>query len=220
MIEPKNEPIVHTPILINESYFKAYSPIPNNYDWSEIRPFVHTAEKIWVEPILGTALYEELIQQVNDNVVTPENATLLLQIYPYLSFAICFESLPFIAYHFSEVGITAGKSDNSDSISVKGINYISSTIRSQVETMKSLLKKYLNKNKDLYPTYRPEGCEADYTCEDGGICADYFWIVDYYNGGYTEHDWMYYLAISEQFRKRPNPNLQVFTTRRPFIGRR
>lgn len=210
-------PIVQIPIMINEEYFKSYSPIPKNYNWEEIRPFVHTAETIWVEPIIGTPLYEELLEQVNENKVTPENATLLLQIYPYLSFATCYESLPFIAYHFSEIGITSGKSDNSDSISVKGLNYISNTIRNQVETMKGLLKKFLNEHSDTYPLYRPDDCGS---CSNDNICDDYFWIVDYYNGGYMEHDWIYYMAISEQQRKKPNPNLQLYTTRRPYLGRR
>lgn len=209
-------PIVKIPIIINEAYFKAYSPIPNNYNWQEIENFVHTAEKIWLEPILGTPLYEELLEQVNKNEVTPENATLLLQIYPYLSFATCFEALPFIAYHFTEVGITSGKSDNSDSISVKGINYISTTLRGQVETMKSLLKRFLDEHKDVYPLYRPDDCGS---CSEN-VCEDYFWIVDYYNGGYMEHDWIYYVALSEQQRKKPNPNLQLYTTRRPYLGRR
>lgn len=210
-------PIVQIPIMINEEYFKSYSPIPKNYNWEEIRPFVHTAETIWVEPIIGTPLYEELLEQVNENKVTPENATLLLQIYPYLSFATCYESLPFIAYHFSEIGITSGKSDNSDSISVKGLNYISNTIRNQVETMKGLLKKFLNEHKETYHLYRPDDCGNE-SCD--GICEDYFWIVDYYNGGYMEHDWIYYVALSEQQRKKPNPNLQLYTTRRPYLGRR
>lgn len=210
-------PVVEIPIIINEAYFKAYSPVPKNYNWEEIKPFIHTAEKIWLEPILGTPLYEELLEQVNNNKVTPENSTLLLQIYPYLSMCAVYESLPFIAYHFTEVGITAGKSDNSDSISVKGINYISTTLRGQVETMKSLLKRFLDEHKDAYPLYRPDGC----SCElDNGICDDYFWIVDYYNGGYMEHDWIYYVALSEQQRKKPNPNLQLYTTRRPYLGRR
>lgn len=211
-------PIVEIPILINEAYFKAYSPIPRNYNWEEIRPFIHTAEKIWIEPVLGTALYEELLEQVNTNEVTPENSTLLLQIYPYLAMAAVYESLPFIIFHVSEIGITKGRSDNSDSLSSKDTNYINSHIKAQIEVCKSLLKKFLNKHKDTYPLYRGEGCDDG--CEGDGLCADYFWIVDYYNGGYTEHDWMYYLAISEQFRNRPNPNLQVYTTRRPFIGRR
>jgi hypothetical protein len=209
-------PIVKLPTIINEMYFKQYSPIPNNYNIDEIWNFVHTSEKLWIEPILGTPLYEELLEQVNKNEVTPENSTLLLQIYPYLCFATCYEALPFIAYHFNEVGITSGKSENSDSVSVKGINYISNQLRAQTEAMKSLLKKFLNEHSDTYPLYRPDDCGS---CSEN-VCEDYFWIVDYYNGGYMEHDWIYYVALSEQQRKKPNPNLQLYTTRRPYLGRR
>lgn len=210
-------PVVKIPIMINETYFKAYSPIPKNYNWEEIKPFIHTAEKIWIEPVLGTPLYEELLEQVNNNEVTPENSTLLLQIYPYLSMAAVYESLPFIIFHVTEVGITKGKSDNSDSLSSKDTNYINSHIKAQIEVCKTLLKKFLNEHRETYPLYRPDDCGNE-SCN--GICEDYFWIVDYYNGGYMEHDWIYYMAISEQQRKKPNPNLQLYTTRRPYLGRR
>lgn len=209
-------PIVEIPIIINEAYFKAYSPVPKNYNWEEIKPFIHTAEKIWLEPILGTPLYEELLEQVNKNEVTPENSTLLLQIYPYLSMCAVYESLPFIIFHVSEVGITKGKSDNSDSLSSKDTNYINSHIKAQIEVCKTLLKKFLNEHSDTYPLYRPDDCGS---CSEN-VCEDYFWIVDYYNGGYMEHDWIYYVALSEQQRKKPNPNLQLYTTRRPYLGRR
>jgi hypothetical protein len=156
------------------------------------------------------------LEQVNKNEVTPENSTLLLQIYPYLSMCAVYESLPFIIFHVSEVGITKGKSDNSDSLSSKDTNYINSHIKAQIEVCKTLLKKFLNEHSDTYPLYRPDDCGS---CSEN-VCEDYFWIVDYYNGGYMEHDWIYYVALSEQQRKKPNPNLQLYTTRRPYLGRR
>ena len=148
--------IVRMTTLINEEYFKAYSPIPNNYNIEELLPYFTVAEKLWVIPILGIPLYEELLDEVEKNEVTPENATLLLNLYPYLSYAICYEGLPFIAYHFSEVGATKGKSENSDSVSINDINYINSHIRNQVEVMKGQLKDFLNEHQSVYPLYKPE----------------------------------------------------------------
>ena len=42
-------------VLINDAYLKEYSPIPKNYNMDEIRPFIHPTEKLYIEPILGTA---------------------------------------------------------------------------------------------------------------------------------------------------------------------
>lgn len=199
---------IELPTIINEEYFKQYSPIPDNYDIKEIKPFFKVAEQLWVMPILGQALYDELLEQVCANEITPENSTLLLVIYPYLSFAICYEALPFISYHFSQVGVTKGKSDNSDSVSINDINFISTQLRSQVETMKGQLKEFLNNHKDIYPLYKSDDCE----CTSHNVCDDCGWIADYYRGG--RYDWQYFKALYNANRMKPNPRLQVYTTPR------
>lgn len=193
--------IVKPWVLINEAYFKEFSPIPNNFNIRDIEPYFKVAEKIWVEPVLGTPLYEELLEQVNENTLTEENSTLLLVLYPYLSFAIVFECLPFLSYHISEVGITKGKSDNSDSISINDVNYINTHIRSQVEVMKTQLKKFLDEHSDNFPLYKPDNCECSNECDD---CD---WIIQYYGGGYKNHNWQYFWN-----KNKPQTRLQCFST--------
>lgn len=199
---------IELPTIINEEYFKQYSPIPENYDIREIKPFFKVAEQLWVLPLLGQALYDELLEQVCANEITPENSTLLLVIYPYLSFAICYEALPFISYHFSQVGVTKGKSDNSDSVSINDVNFISTQLRSQVETMKGQLKKFLDQHSDVYPLYKPDDCGG--ACDT--VCDDCGWIADYYGSG--RYDWQYFRALYTANRNKPNPRLQVHSTRR------
>ena len=198
--------IVKPWVLINEAYFKEYSPIPNNYNISDIEPYFKVAEKIWVEPVIGTPLYEELLEQVNTNTLTEENSTLLLVLYPYLSFAIVFECLPFLSYHISEVGITKGKSDNSDSVSINDVNYINTHIRSQVEVMKTQLKKFLDDRSDNFPLYKPDNCDCTNECDD---CQ---WIIDFYGGGYKNHNWQYFWN-----KNKPQTRLQCFSTPRKPI---
>lgn len=190
--------------LINEEYFKTYSPVPVNFNMDNIEPYFKVAEKIWVEPLIGTPLYEELLEQVNTNTVTETNSTLLLVLYPYLSFSIVYECLPFLSYHISEVGITKGKSDNSDSVSINDVNYINTHVRSQVEVMKAQLKKFLDRNKEFYPLYCPDTCEVI-----NDECTECDWIIEYYTGGYRQHSWDYFYN-----KNKPNPRLQVYRTRR------
>lgn len=192
--------------LINEAYFKQYSPIPNNYNISDIEPYFKVAEEIWVKPLIGVPLYEVLLEEVNTNNVSPENSTLLLMLYPYLAFAITYEALPFISYHLSEVGLTVGHSDNSTAAPVSGINLINTRLRSTLETLKSNFKKWLDEHSDSYPLYKPDICDCSNECDD---CD---WIVQYYSGGYKNHNWQYFWN-----RNKPNTRLQTFSTpRRPI----
>lgn len=203
--------IVEVQTLITEDYFKAYSPISDNYNIKDIKPYFHVAEKLWIEPIIGMPLYEELLDEVEKDEVTPENATLLLNIYPLLAFAITYESLPFVGYHLSQVGITKGKSEISEPVSINDVNYISTQLRNQCETMKKLLKKFLDENAEHYPLYYADNtvdCNCDNDCE-------WDWIYHYYTDGtYDKYQWQRSVAEHRMRKFKPNSYNQLYTTRR------
>ena len=146
-------------ILFNDKWLKEFSPIPINFNLKEVQNYIKIAEVIWLQPILGNAFYDELLYQVKNNQLSDENSTALVEaIYPYLGFAVALESLPFIWSHISEVGITLGKSDNSDSLSLKDMTYVESHLRRQVEARKDYLIKWLDTHCKSFPLYSPSNC--------------------------------------------------------------
>ena len=148
-------------VLINDEYLKEYSLFPQNYDLTEIRNFIPIAERIHILPILGEPLYEELLNQVSENELTDENSTLLLKVYSVEGIAVVYESLPFIWSHLSKVGITLGKSDNSDSATSKDLNFILTRLDAQLENSKKYLKQWLDERSDTYPLYRTDTCSCN-----------------------------------------------------------
>ena len=152
------------PTLINAEYLKQYSLFPKNYDLTDIQNFIPVAEQIHILPILGVALYEELLDQVTTNTLTDENSTLLLEVYRVEGLAVLYESLPFVWSHISQVGITKGKSDNSDSIENKDIAYLNTHIKAQLDYSKSYLRDWLNEYAVNFPLYKKEddcSCNID-----------------------------------------------------------
>lgn len=173
-------------MIINEKYLKQYSPIPLNYNLAEVKNYIGVAEKIWVKPIIGYDLFDEIQEQVDSNDISEENATLLTEggLWQYLAFATVLEALPIIWGHISEVGITKGKSDNSDSLTLKDMTYIQQHIRGQVEVLKDQLKTWLCEHSDVFPS-------ADFCACGCSICED--------NKGKLN---------------KPNPMNQLYSTRR------
>lgn len=145
-------------VLINEEYLKEYSPLPKNYNISEVKNYIKVAELIWIKSILGENLYDELLDEVENNVISDENSTLLLNIYPVLGFAVVYESLPFIWSHISEVGITLGHSDNSETINLKDLDYILNHLRAQLQARADNLKDFLDTHSDSFPLYEKKNC--------------------------------------------------------------
>ena len=140
--------------LFNEEYLKEYSLLPLNFDVKEVWNFIPLTEQLHIVPIIGDALYKELLDQVENNEVTPANASLLLEIYPFEGLALMEVCMPYLAMHITECGITKGKSENSDSADVNDINYLTNYVRSQMEPLKKKLVQFLNDNAELYPLYK------------------------------------------------------------------
>lgn len=159
--------------LFNDKWLKEFSVIPLNYNTKEVQNYVKLAETIWLEPILGTSFYEELLYQVKENQVTSENSTLLVEaIYPFLGFCVAYEALPSLIYHVSEVSVTKGKSDNSDPVDLKEANFFENHLRRQIEARKDYLIRYLCTHCDSFPIFNPKGvcgCGCDTCSADGKL---------------------------------------------------
>ena len=173
-------------MIINQTYLKKYSPIPLNFNMAEVMNYVGVAEKIWVKPLIGYELFDLIEQQVKDNQVTEEIATLLTEggLWQYLSFAVVYEALPMLWAHISEVGITKGKSDNSDSLELKDLTLVQQHLRNQVEVLKDQLKKWLCEHNETFPTM---DC-----CACGCSCCN-----------------------QQPMLNKPNQNFEMYSTRRP-----
>lgn len=158
-------------MIINKKYLAKYSPLPSNYDFSEVLNYVPVSEKIWVIPVIGQPLYDEIDEQISTyevsaSTISDENATLLTEggLWQYLAYATVLEGLPFIWAHISQVGITLGKSENSDSASLKDMSYIESHIRKQVEVLKDQLITWLDEHAESFPLYEPKHCGCNNSC--------------------------------------------------------
>ena len=155
--------------VINQKWLKEFSPIPLNYNLKELENYIKLAEHIWLEPLIGSDLYYQLLEQVADNDLSDKNSTLLVEaVYPYLGFAVAYEALPIMWAHISEVGITKGKSDNSDSLDLKDMTYMQQHLRAQVEARKDYLKKWLCERNDMFPMLDCCACGCS-CCQDNAV---------------------------------------------------
>ena len=156
-------------MIINKENIKKYSLIPWNYNLDDLMNFVDITEITWIKPVLGTDLYDEIEEQVKNNTVSQENATLLVEaIWPYEGMAVVHEWLPYAYMHLSEVGITVGRSESSESADLKQITYLATHVRTQLETFKKNAIKWLQEHAESFPKWDPDeqfcGCKKPTSC--------------------------------------------------------
>ena len=161
-------------MIITKEFLKKYSLYPVNFDLSEVWNMLDVTETLFVKPLLGSDLYDEIVEQVKNNTLSPKNATLLTDggLWRYLGAAFSNQTLPYAYIHFSQVGLTKGHSENSDSVELKDITYLSGHLRSTMEELKKFTFKWLLEHEDSFPLWNPDeescGCSRPVSCCEGG----------------------------------------------------
>lgn len=156
-------------MIINTKFLAKYSPYPRNYNFDEVMNYVDLAERIWLLPIIGEEFYDELKEQVSENTLSDENSTALVEaIWPFLGFAVAYEALPLTWADITEVGVTKGHSDNSDSLSLKDMTYIEGHLRRKVEALKDHLIHWLDEHSESFPLYHPTNCGCNVCNSNAG----------------------------------------------------
>ena len=151
--------------IINAKWLKEFSIIPLNYNTKEIENFIGIAQSVWLIPVIGYDYFNELLEQVKENNLTEENSTALVEaIYPFLAMAVCYESLPSLWIHCSEIGLTLGDTDTSKSITLKDITYYEQWIRRQLEARKNYCIKWLCERSEYFPLIYNCQCECNSCC--------------------------------------------------------
>lgn len=151
-------------ILINEEMLKLYSLMSRNVGIDKVVPFINLSQPIYIEPILGQPLVNELVNQINDNNLTALNKALLIKIAAPLALYTDYLAIRGLAYSITQKGITKEASENSASLNEKELAQFKLDIKNQAEEASELLIKYLCECRDSYPLWAPE---------DGCLCNDY-----------------------------------------------
>lgn len=150
-------------MLLNKKLVAEWSPLPINYNYDEVMLYVPIAEEVWVKKTIGEDLYNQIQDEVDRNELSDATNALMTEgkLLQYLAYATCLEGLPFIAYNFSEVGVTRAKSDNTESVDGKSLSYIEQHLRRQVEFLKGVVSQYICQRPNYYPLADFCACSCD-----------------------------------------------------------
>lgn len=145
--------------LINQKWLKEVSPYPLNYNTKEIENYIKLCEVMYVLPMIGQDLYDELLEQVKDNALTPENSTLLAEaLWSVIGWAVAYESLPLNWASISEVGVVKSHSENSEPLTLKDLTLVQQHLKNQLSVRIDYAKHWLCEHQSYYPKLDICGC--------------------------------------------------------------
>lgn len=143
--------------LISIERLKEISLINDNVDAKVIAPHILQCQDIYIQPLLGTALYNDLKTQIEtDNTLStkPLYKTLLDDyIHLCLTWYIECEILSSNTYKIANKAVLTKSSDNSQPASLSEIFSLRDDMKNKAEWYAQRLAEYLSANSDDYPLY-------------------------------------------------------------------
>lgn len=162
-------------LFLTEQFIKDNSPINGNVDDKYITSIIDMCQKVYIIPILGTALFNEIAGQINTNTVSADNQTLLDDyIQDALLYYVLAEGIAIWVYKIENKSIVKKNSENSSTIDSEEVAMLRDMYKDKAEFFSQRVSNYLMEYASVnkYPLYLDAGTGIDvvqpqknnYTC--------------------------------------------------------
>ena len=158
--------------LVTVEQLKALTSISETMDCELLQPHLLIAQQLYVAPVLGDALYNDILSQFDANTISGNTTTLLDEyITPAIGFASWFSSAPFLAYKTQRSGIQSLASPDNTPVTTEELSLYIARVENYMDFYLSRLQKYLDDNETLFPLYRSG--DSQEVSKGGGIYLGY-----------------------------------------------
>jgi hypothetical protein len=149
-------------IFISEDYLKENTIINGNVDNKYLLSNLKMIEDVYVHPLLGSDLYDELKDQVTSANVTVPNRTLIEDyIQPTMIYYLLSE-LPYdMVYKWENKSIVKKNSDFSQPVELNEIEKIAQQKRKIADFYAERMTRFLCANDTVYPLYASGNSDTD-----------------------------------------------------------
>jgi len=145
-------------LFISESKLKDSTAINLNVDPNTILPYILQAQRIYIEPKLGTTLYEKLESLITagtiGNVGNEAYKTLVDEYIgdclPSWAFHMC---IPYLRFKTENGNIYSKTSETGTALSTEEAQHLREEVRNNAEYFTERMIKYITNNITLFPEY-------------------------------------------------------------------
>jgi hypothetical protein len=141
-------------LIISENYLKQNGVINDNADMKVITPTIVLVQDIYIHPILGSSLFNEIVAQIDAENVSAANENLLDNyILPTMLWYTLCECTPVFKYRYMNKGVLVKNSENSTPADLQEIQYLMDRWKNNAELYAERATKFLCANTTTYPLY-------------------------------------------------------------------
>lgn len=141
-------------LMMGETYLKQMTIINDNVDMKIITPTIEDVQRLYIEDVLGTQLFNQILSQIGSNTVSSANQTLLDDyILPFMKYYVLMEVSPVFKLRYMNKGLMVKSSDNSQPASQEEMLYIMDRWRDNAQKLANKCTDYLRDNTTTYPLF-------------------------------------------------------------------
>lgn len=149
-------------LFIKPEVIKQDVYVDENVDVKYIINATAIAQELYILPILGTGLYDEISSQITAGTLSAINTTLLTSyIQPALKYWVFFEAVEMLNMKVSNKAIMKKNSDNSQPIDLNDVLHLKDKFRNIAEWKTERIIRYLLQAQTSYPLYLNPGNGVD-----------------------------------------------------------
>ena len=145
-------------LLISEQKLKDSTAINLNVDVDVLLPYVLQAQTLYIEPKLGTQLYEHIKGLVQAGTIgLPANAAYKTLLDDYISFVLVnysfYHAIPFLRFKIENGNIYSKTSENGSALSTEEAQSLREEISNTAQYYTERMIEYICNNIALFPQY-------------------------------------------------------------------
>ena len=141
-------------LFISEQTLLDNSVINENVSFTQIRPTIVKVQEMRIQPIVGSALYNEMVTQVVSGTTTALNTTLLEDyIQPAMVQWLYYELPMVLAFKYMNKGMVRRTSEESSQMSMDEITRLTDKVKNDAEWYSERITRYLMEQKANYPLF-------------------------------------------------------------------
>lgn len=183
-------------LLISDEILKDRTSIHGNIDPKLLYPEIKASQDMYIHPILGTALYDKIIDDVDAGTITGDYKSLLDDYIVDCLLYYVLASLPeALSYQFWNKGVIRKQGDNTELPSLSELIDIANKYRIRAEFYSERLNKYLKQNatESLFPEYLQPGSGVDTILPETNSYTMPIWLgnsecINYDKGSYLDRN--------------------------------
>jgi hypothetical protein len=141
-------------LFIDDEYLRDYTPLGKSIDIEEIYPYVSDAQDVYTQDVLGTPLYNDLVDKLYLGITYSSIEMQLVDLCSKsLSYWTIYMALPTIAIKIRNIGVARTQGENTQQSTMEELKYLRQEMKDLGEFFNTRIVNFLCDNSTQFPLY-------------------------------------------------------------------